>query len=116
MSTNIHIIAKRLISFANGHRIQCEEVQEVYVDVWQTPTAATREMMASADPVQAYKDWVISRSQDRQEPVYADDDIFCEGEPVGTTTVNEGREHIARLEAEIAELAERGFMIEAESW
>lgn len=115
MSANIHIIAKRLISFVNGHGKIDHDEQVEYVDVWQTPSEVTREIMKD-HPVQAYKDWVISRSQDREELLFADDDIFCEGEPVGTKIVNEGQEHIARLDAEIAELIERGFSIEVSSW
>ena len=116
MSTNIHIVGKRTITFFKGDGTLGNEVQTQYLDVWQTPTKVTYAIMNTADRIQAYKDWVVSQSHDVQEKVYANDDLFCEGDPIGFLITNEGRVHIARLEDEIAKFVEDGFRIEVESW
>lgn len=116
MSTNIHMIAKRNITFKMGDGSVGSEVQERYIDVWQTSSETTRGILKAADPIQAYKDWVIGVSSDEQEPVFAEDDIFGEHEPIGFNTINRGRGHCDQLSAEIEHLQRRGFTVEVEAW
>lgn len=113
MSTNIHITATReVIVVKTGKR----DYQTTYFEAWQTPTATTYAIMASPDRVQAYKDWALSMSEDREEDVYAEDDIFEEGEPVGKVVVNYGKDHIAGLDDWIKNVEEAGYTIEFEAW
>lgn len=113
MSTNIHFRATRQVQVVKTGNI---EEQAHYLDVWQTPSDVSRTIRASSNQVQAYFDWVLSISNDVEEPVYAEDDVFCESEPVGFETVNSGKAHIAELADEIQELEAAGFEIRVEAW
>lgn len=90
--------------------------QSIKFGAYQTPTTITFEIMKADDKVQAYKDWVLSVSVDEEQAVYAEDDIFCDGEPVGTETYNYGREHIVELEEWIKNTIEEGYDIVFEAW
>lgn len=111
MSTNIHFEAQRSITVdATG----AKEIQKIsFRDVWQTPTVVTRELMSSSDPFAAYRDWVLSISRDVLQPVYGDDDIFCEGPVIGQETVNAGRDHIAEFDKWIGVTRAAGYEIQA---
>lgn len=95
MGMSIHIFAEReCVVTKTGKKFTN---QAVY-GAWQTPTEATSKILASDDKIQAYKDWVLGTCQDHNEPVYAEDDIFCIGEPVGTERYNAGVEHVKDFE------------------
>lgn len=114
MSTNIHFLATRDIVVAKTGQ---HEVQEIHFDrVWQTPTRVTRELM-DGDPIQGYKDWILLEcSHDEILNVYAEDDIFEEGEPVGTTIYNTGKEHVEAFEEWLAMCEKSGYTVTAEAW
>jgi len=114
MSTNIHFLATREIQvIRTGQR----ETQEQYFEgVWQTPTPVTRQLMAQADPVLAYRDWILEINEDYQVDVYAEDDMFREREPVGTETRNNGDDHCAEFDAWVESRREQGYDITAEAW
>lgn len=109
MSTNIHIYAERDIFVPKINRTAVQTIK--FEQVWQTSTLDTRMIMESSDKIQAYKDWVMSRScsVDREEPVYAKDDYFQEREPVGVKIVNEGKVHIDVFELWLMMCSEEGY-------
>ena len=113
MSTNIHINGIRQVQVIKTGEIvsQTERFR-----VWQTPTDVTYKIMASEDKVQAYKDWVLSISEDMEEPIYAEDDIFQVGEPIGTETYNSGKSHAAGLDAWMEMITAEGYDIEFTAW
>ena len=117
MSTNIHFVAKRKITFKKKNGKRSGEIQEVSFDVWQTPTTTTYNIMSSAEPIQAYKTWILTEcSADEKIPVFAEDDIWAEGNPVGVEIYNAGKEHVAKFEQWVEELDEQGYTISAEAW
>ena len=113
MSTNIHMYGIRDVQVVKTGKI---EQQRHKISVWQTPTLDSYAIAKAADPVAAYIKWVEGRSYDQEEPVYADDDVFHEGEPIGSETFNPGKEHIADLLKIIAALKEEGYDIVVEVW
>ena len=116
MSLNLHLVGKRPITFKMGDGTEGSEIQERVIELWQTSSDTTRQLIRAQDPIQAYKDWVMSCSQDETEPLFAEDDLFCEREPIGTWTRNPGRGHCEQITAEIEALERQGFTIEAEMW
>lgn len=115
MSTNIHFYGIRDIKVIKTGR--CE--QQIHkIDVWQTPTTVTYAIMNSLEkePVKAYAAWAANLTGEEQEPRYAEDDIFCEGDPVGYDVINPGRRHAADFLKEVRRLRRLGYKIEAEAW
>lgn len=113
MSTNIHFYGIRDVQVIKTGRI---EQQTRQIDVWQTSSADTRAIMAQPDPVRAYARWAADRTGEVQEPKYAEDDIFCEGEPIGYETFNPGRMHAADFLKIVRMLRRDGYEIVAEAW
>ena len=115
MSTNIHFFAHRSITVNKTGKV---ETQKIYVSpVWQTPSVATAEIIKCDNPIQGYVNWVLENfDRDQQTEVYADDDVFGEGEPVAFETRNEGREHVESFLKTVEKLIEDGWEIEAEAW
>lgn len=113
MSTNMHFAAEReIIVVKTGRR----RLQRINFDrVWQTPTSVTREIMAG-DPIQGYKDWILSRGKDEILDVYAEDDYFEERGPVGTRVYNAAKEHVAEFEAWLEMCEEEGYTVLPEPW
>ena len=60
MSTNIHFVAKRKISFKKKNGKVATDIQTEYFAVWQTPTDVTYQIMASDDKMSAYLKWINS--------------------------------------------------------
>jgi hypothetical protein len=114
MSTNIHFVATREIQVVKTGQIENQEDQYRYV--WQTPTDVTRHIMAQADAIQAYRDWILSVNEDYEVDVYAEDDFFREKEPVGTETQNDGVYHLKEFDAWVESRREQGYEITAEAW
>lgn len=114
MSTNIHFIAHREVKVIKTNRVSTQEIQ---FDEFQTPTRVTYEIMASEDRAQAYKEWVLREcSRDEEFPIYAEDDVFGEGDPVGVEIYNAGKEHIEKFEEWLKMCEEEGFEVRAEAW
>lgn len=112
MSTNIHFHAVRDIIVKTGKQTTQEIIFE---DVWRTSTHVTMEII-KGDPIQAYKDYIISQSEDQELPVYDENDIFCEYDPVGVDIYNAGKEHLAQFEEWLKMCDEEGFTVTAEAW
>ena len=114
MSINIHFIATRKVKVIKTKRVF---TQEIKFNEWQTPSEVTRKIMASADPIQAYKNWILTDcSIDVETDVFAEDDIFQEREPIGKEVFNAGKEHIEKFDEWLKMCAEEGFEVRAESW
>lgn len=114
MSTNIHFEARRQIQVVKTGLF--EEQVEHYRYSWQTPTVVTRDLMTQADPIQAYRDWILSVNEDYEVDIYAADDLFREGEPIGTETHNEGQYHIKDFDAWVDSMTKQGYDIVAVAW
>lgn len=113
MSMNIHIIGEREIFIP---RVNKTDNQVILFNCWQTPTAVSYEIEQSDNPIQGYKDWVISKSEDYEEPVYADDDYFSERTPIGIEIRNDGKDHIESLDQWINDVEKDGYVISVEVW
>ena len=113
MSINIHFIATREVKVIKTGKIN---TQEISFNEWQTPSDVTRKIMASANPVQAYKDWILSVSNDRIVNIFAEDDIFEERGPIGKEVFNAGKEHIEKFDEWLQMCAEEDFDVRAEAW
>lgn len=114
MSMNVYITAEREITFRKRNGETGTDTQTVKFDAWQTPTKVTYEIVGSTDPARAYINWIESRSRDEQVPVYAEDDIFGENEPVGYEVYNAGKEHVQTFREWVAEVEEDGFTVKFE--
>jgi len=108
MSINIGFVAEREIITPAG----VKDIQRLYIDgVWQTPTEVTKRIYQSRNPIRVYVSWVLSVAEDVLEPVYADDDLFCEKAPVGVRKVNYGKQHVCEFMKEVALLKKLGFTV-----
>lgn len=114
MSMNIYIKASRKIAFKKKNGKRGGGIQTVTFNAWQTPTEVTYKIIKTADPKQAYTDWVLEHSRDEEVPVYASDDLFGDCPAVGTKIINEGKEHIQRLQEWVDEVEEQGYTVKFE--
>lgn len=116
MSMNVFITATREISFKKPDGTKGIDTQTKKFDAYQTPTSVTYEIVNSSDPKRAYIDWVLKTfiDRDEQEPVYAEDDIFCEGEPVRFDVYNPGQEHVREFNEWCKLMEEEGYRINIE--
>lgn len=109
---NISFEAVRYIKVLSTGEITSQITR--WSEAYQTPTNVTREIIKSSAPFQAYCDWVINTySTDIQVPVYAESDIFCEKEPIGSEVHNYATEHIAEFKQWIETTHAAGYIIEA---
>jgi len=106
MNIEIKVVAKAII-------IKTGEEFENVVDfnVIQTPTDVTYKIMESENKMEEYENYVTSVSKDEEVPVFAEDDVFQEEEPVGYKTVNEGEEHLVELHNEVKYYTNKGYDI-----
>jgi hypothetical protein len=112
MSTSISISAERQIWYKNKAGELVPDIQKVHFDAYATPTFTTLEILRCADPAMAYTNWVLGEfSHDVEEPVYAQYDIFGDGERVGTRTWNPGKEHAEKFWLWMTDVEEQGFTI-----
>ena len=113
MSTNFHIEATRQVQVLKTGKI---ETQRQYLEVWQTPTKETDVIMSSENPLQAYFDWVLSISEDKVVPIYADNDIFQTNGPIGSEVKNFGKEHVEEIKMIVKKLESEGYEINYKAW
>ena len=112
MSINIHFIATRDIQVIRSGHVG---TQKICFNEWQTPSDVTRQIMASPDPIQAYKAWVLSICEDVEVDVYDSGDVFSE-QPIGKEIHNYGREHVAEFEEWLTMCERECYTVEAEAW
>ena len=104
MSMNIHLRAELQGEFTskNGKKLNKTLVERF--DCIQTPTSVTKEILKSENKYDTYTEWIKSVfSEDKVLPIYAEDDIFAEGEPIGFEKYNVAENHIKELNKFIEE-------------
>ena len=109
MSMNIMIEATREVQVVKTGKIR---EQRIHYEAWETPTEATREILNSAEPAKTYKEQVLRDTLIWNEGIFAEDDIFCEGEPIGTRSVNPGEVEVEEFDKWLAMCEEEGFTVE----
>jgi hypothetical protein len=115
MSMNIYIYAVRKITFKKKDGKRGGSTQRDEFRALQTPTQVTYDIIESTNPDQTYIDWVLAEcSRDEIEPVFAEDDIWQVGEPVGTRVWNHGKEHVEEFRAWIKNVEENGYTVKFE--
>lgn len=95
MSMNIFIEATRQVQVIKTGQIT---EQSIKWPAWQTPTSVTHDILNSADPADSYKAWVLTACEDYTVAVFAEDDIWEDGEPIGTKVVSPSKEHVAEFD------------------
>ena len=114
MSTNIHFEATRRIKVIKTGKV--EDQTTYFKFVIQTPTVVTSKIMASIDPFQAYRDYVLEYCLDYEKPIYAEDDEFALDDPIGTEIRNDGPEHVKRFDDWLKSVEEAGYDVEVVAW
>lgn len=114
MSTNLHLRAHRKITVqATGK----EELQYIYRDLWQTPSAITKAIKESTrDTLEMYKEYVMSVSSERTELLYHQDDWMREGEPIGTQKYHSGKDECTEIDLWVEQAKEQSYEIEFFVW
>ena len=106
MSMNIMIEGKRRVRVLKTGKTSFQTVQ---FDCWQTPTPVTYKIKQSNDPAQEYTEWALQQGQEYYVPVYAEDDLWGNGEPVGHKLVHDGQRHAQEFFAWICWCADEGY-------
>jgi len=113
MSINVEFLAHREILVLKTGKV---ETQERFIDIWQTPSDVTMKILKSDDPIEAYKDWAISSSEEIEEEIFEDDDglLFSDEPPkvIGTRIIHPGKEHVEELNEIIELLTQDGYDID----
>lgn len=113
MSMNVHIVGEREILIPS---INKKDIQRTSFNCLQTPTKVSYEILNSENCIQAYKEWILGRFKDEVVDVFADNDPFCEREPIGTKIYNYGIIHTQELEEWISSAESDGYVIGLEVW
>lgn len=116
MSMNIHIFAERTITARNKAGKKVREKQQQKFEVLQTPTKVSYEIKASGNPIQAYKDYVLSCGTVERVPIYAPEDIWSEKDPIRYEEYNWAEEHVGRFNEWLSTMDEAGYRIVVEVW
>jgi hypothetical protein len=109
MSLNLNIVYKRKIIVKSTGK---EETQVQYGDLWQTPTKITLEAMqkpAVQEQLEVYKQWCLKQREVVQQPVYADNDLFGDGEPISYEDYCAVDKHLEGLEKDIVMMQQQGY-------
>ena len=107
MSMNLHVSATVKATLPNGKVIDITHNFEL----WQTPTKITRALLKADNVLNAYCEWILSVSEDKEEPIYDRKVDYFNPPIVGHKTVNYGKEHIEELMEWAQEYADDGFEI-----
>jgi hypothetical protein len=70
---------------------------------------SVKEKETFEEQLKAYYDWVLETFDDEKIPVYAEDDVFCEREPVGYEMINRGKDHIQEVDDWVKEVIKEGY-------
>ena len=98
MSMNVRIFAERDVKYRNKAGKTSTDTQTVKFEAYQTPTEASYAIANNNDPAEAYVNWVLKeRSVDEEIPIYGEDDVFGDEEPVGFRTHNAGKAHVEQF-------------------
>ena len=111
MGMNIYIMAEREIFCKRAHGSVGSDVQRTKFDAWQTRTQETNRILASTDPAAAYIAYVLTYSNPKTVPVFADEDIFGEWEPIGYETVCDATAHVDRFQDWVRAVEATGYVV-----
>lgn len=114
MSMNVHISGTRTVTF-DTPRGKKTDSQSIKFDCWQTPTADTRKIISSPNPIEAYRQWVKANSRPHEEIEYNYHGRFTldDGYPVlGTRIVDPGEMHLQEFDEWIRSAELDGYEIE----
>jgi hypothetical protein len=114
MSMNVFITAQREVTFKRKSGEPGTDTQVEKFSTWQTRTATTYKILGSDDPITAYCEYILTLSEDEEEPVYAPDDVFCEQKPIGTRIYNPAKEHVKDFKEWINLVEENGYTVKLE--
>lgn len=114
MSMNVYITATRKITFKKKNGKRSGGIQTTKFDAVQTPTTVTYNIVGSTNPIQSYIDYVKTLSRVEKIPVYAETDIWGEGEPVSYDEYDWAAEHIANFQEWISTVEEDGYTVQIE--
>lgn len=116
MSMNVHIFAER-DAIANNKKF----IHTIEFNAVQIPTEDTRKIVASDNPIEAYKEWIIALNYpDIEEPIfdsYDDEMMFALGnynKPLKTEITNYGKTHLENLQEWLNECKDSGFIVKVE--
>lgn len=98
MSMNLILYAEAYsILRLKNNKIKQQLITKTF-ELWQTPTKITMKAIETNNHYEVYKDWVLSISEDREMPIYSEEDIWNDGPAVGCEIVNHGEDHISDLD------------------
>ena len=112
MSMNVCIEAVRKITYRNKAGKRKTDTQRIKFNAVQTPSKVTYEILESPNPVEAYREYIRSRSCIEREPIYAKDDIMCENKPIGYQDYDWTVDHLSRFDEWVKAAEEEGYTIE----
>lgn len=116
MSMNVYIFGEREIFFKLPNGETGTDVQHSKVDVQQTPTNTTNDILNSADALEAYREFIKDKigKYAYQEPIYAADDIFGECPAIGFKVCDPYVDHLKEFDETIDNLVKKGYTIRVE--
>lgn len=74
---------------------------------WRPPVKIVERLMETENPLQSYKDWILSVSEDREAVVFDEYDQY----PIGKEFFNAGKKFISKLEDWIETKISQGYDI-----
>lgn len=105
---NLHLSGKREVTVKKTGKTY---KQTIDFDLWQTPTSVTIDACNSFNPKDFYISWASQFDEDEQDPIYADDDIFCEQTPIRYNIRNDFKSHIKELNEWWSMCEEEGYEV-----
>ena len=114
MSMNILIYGERRVSFKDKQGKRKTSTQTIKFNAMQTPTKVTYNIMEQADKAAAYIEYIKRLSNPEQLAVYAEDDVFGEGQPVKYIHYDWTEEHINTFIEWIHTVEEDGYTVKFE--
>jgi hypothetical protein len=109
MSMNLHVNGTRQVTVTKTGK---SSTQTTKFGLWQTPTDVTYAILEAPNVKQAYIDWVKSVSKPQKYPVYAEEDVLGDGDPIGYEEVDHGAEHIKELNEWLSMCEDEGYEVE----
>ena len=87
-------------------------VEKISYTPWKTSELTTDEILASINPIEAYKSWVLSTTADVIENTYANDDPTGEGPPISFTVINIGKAQCEHLDKWLEMVTNLGYIVQ----
>lgn len=110
MSMNLYVEANREVTVNKTGK---QSTQTSIFQLYQTPTKATRQILAAPDKALAYIEWVLSeRSSDEVEEIFDTETNLFSDVVIGTRIYNAGKEHVAEFQQWLNECEDEGYTVE----